>query len=140
MTKATTVVGVHAAGYGHGPHGHHDGALMARLVDAHVGEVLDELNATPDQRERVNRIKDRILAEGKALHSGSQGLHQELMGLLQQDQPDAARLHELVDSRAAAFRAFGHKLADGVLELHGVLTPEQRQQLSAHAKGRAGGH
>jgi Spy/CpxP family protein refolding chaperone len=132
------VAGAHAAGPGGPHHGHHRGALMAKLVDWHVGEVLDELKATPEQREKVTRIKDQILAEAKTLHAGGRGLHQEIHALLQQDEPDAARIHELVDSRMAELRTFGHKLADAALEVHKVMTPEQRQQLAAHARDARG--
>jgi Spy/CpxP family protein refolding chaperone len=135
---AVVGVGAYAAGapdqimrmhhHGHGP-------VMAGMIGGHVEEMLDELDATEAQRQQVNRIKDRLLADGRALHA--EGLHQDLLAILRQERPDPTQLYDRVDAHAEAMKAFGHKLADAALEVHDILTPEQRQKLAAHVRAHA---
>ncbi|MBL9039854.1 MAG: hypothetical protein JNG84_15155, partial [Archangium sp.] len=48
----------------------------------------------------------------------------------QKDVPDAARVHAMVDAQLAAVQRFAHSLADTALEVHRMLTPEQRAHVS----------
>ena len=42
-----------------------------------------------------------------------------------------AQVHALVDGRADAVKAYADEVADAVLQVHGILTPAQRAQVSA---------
>ncbi len=44
----------------------------------------------------------------------------------QAEQPDASQVHAIVDGRADAMRKFADEVADAVLQVHGILTPDQR--------------
>ncbi len=114
---------------GHRPHGH-DPAEVAAFVTSRVDDVLDDLNATPDQRAKVNAIKDRLLAAGQQARQGGQDTHAAVLAEWKSATPDAARLHALVDERVEAMRAFAHQAVDAGVELHGILTPEQRQKVT----------
>jgi Spy/CpxP family protein refolding chaperone len=111
--------------------GHHrDPARMQRMIDSHVEDALDDLAATPEQRARILAIKDRLVAGGKALHQGQGGLRQELAAQWDSPNPDAGRVHAIIDERAAAMKGFAHEVADALAEVHDTLTPEQRAKLS----------
>ena len=114
--------------------------MMHKFVDFVVNEKLDEIGATDAQKQKVREIKDRLLKDARALHQDHAGLHQELLGLLEQDNPDPARLRAFVHERTEAMTRFADEAADAAIELHGVLTPEQRKKLLAdlreHAEAR----
>jgi Spy/CpxP family protein refolding chaperone len=126
-----------AAGCHRGPGGHHrDPAKVAELITERVDDALDDLDATPAQRENIRAIKDRLLAEGAKAHGDRKALHAELLAMWNADAVDRARLHAIVDERIDAMRAFAHAAADGVADAHDVLTPEQRAKVAKKAERR----
>ena len=114
--------------------GHRDAAMRRKFIDFMVNEKLDAIGATDAQKQKVREIKDRLVKDGQALHPDHEALHQELLSLLEQDNPDAARLKALVHERTEAITRFADEAVDAAIELHGVLTPEQRKKLLAAAK------
>ena len=114
--------------------GHRDHAMMHKFIDFAVNEKLDEIGATDTQKQKVREIKDRLVKDGKALHQDHAALHQELLGLLEQDTPDPVRLKSLVHERTEALTRFADEATDAVIELHGLFTPEQRKKLLADLK------
>ncbi len=113
-----------------GHHRSHDPAEMAAFVTDRVDDTLDDLDATDAQRQQIHAIKDRLLTKGAALHQGREAFHGEVLTQWQSANPDRARLHALVDERFEAMRALAHEAVDAGVEVHGVLTPEQRAQLT----------
>lgn len=111
-------------------HHHADPARIDRFVTAHLDDALDDLDATAPQRQRVHQLKDKLLEDGAALRQGQRDARRQLVAQWDSDRPDAARVHALVDARIEALRAFAHEAADAGLELHGMLTPEQRAKVS----------
>ena len=120
-----------AAGFRGGCGGHrHDPAGIDRMVTAHLEDVLDDLDATPAQKGQVMALKDRLLQQGAALRQGSQETKRELVAQWDSAAPDRAKVHALIDARIDAMRAFAHQAADAGVDLHGILTPEQRAKIS----------
>lgn len=119
---------------------HGDHAMVHRFVDFAVNEKLDEIQATDEQKAKVREIKDRLMKDGQALREGHAGLHEQMLALLAQDNPDPAQVKALVRQRTDALVRFGDEAADALVELHGVLTPAQRQKLLADAREHRAGH
>jgi Spy/CpxP family protein refolding chaperone len=117
-----------AGGCGH--HHPRDPAEVAAAVTAHVDDALDDLKATDAQRTQIHAVKDRMLAKALALHQAGEPLHQELLAQWNSPNPDRARLHALVDQQVDAMRAFAHDAVDAGADVHDVLTPEQRAQVT----------
>jgi len=116
---------------GCGGHSHgRDPAEVAAFVTDRVDDGLDDLDATPEQRQRIHAVKDRLLAEGMKLRGTRGETHREILAQWDSAQPDAARLHALVDARIEEVRAIAHQGVDAAVEVHGVLTPEQRAKVS----------
>lgn len=113
-----------------GHHRSHDPAEMAALVTDRVDDVLDDVDATDAQRQQIHAIKDRLLAKGAALHQDREAVHAEVLTQWQSTNPDRARLHALLDERFEAMRAAAHEAVDAGVEVHGILTPEQRAKLT----------
>jgi len=117
-------------GHGGGCGGHRDPARMERMVASRLDDLLEDLDATPEQRTRITAVKDRLVAEGKALRAAHQGTPQELLAQWDSPNPDVSRVHALIDERGEAMKGFAHKAADGLAEVHALLTPEQRAKLA----------
>lgn len=122
------LTGFACGGHGHG-HGR-DPAEVAAFVTARVDDLLDDLDATPDQRTRIAAVKDRLLEAGREAHAGGRETHETLLAEWKSASPDAAKLHALVDARIDAMRAFAHQAVDAGVEVHGILTPEQREKVT----------
>ncbi len=129
-----TLTGFGGGCRGHG-HGHgRDPAELAAFVTDRVDDALDDLDATPEQRTRINAVKDRMLAAGLEARGARGQTHETLLGEWKATSPDAAKLHALVDARVDAMRALAHQAVDAGVEVHGILTPEQREQLTRKAE------
>lgn len=126
-----------AAGCHRGPRGHPgDPAKVAAFVTDRVDDALDDVDATPAQRERIHAVKDRLLARQAELRGDRDALRAELLAAWRGDAVDRARLHAIVDERIEALRAFAHAAADGAVDVHDALTPAQRAELAAKAERR----
>jgi periplasmic protein CpxP/Spy len=115
---------------------HHrpDPATMDRRIARHLDAAFDDLKATPEQRTRLTAIKDRLVAEARAAHGDHRADAKLLLAEWESGSPDAARLHALVDARIDAIRAMAHRAVDTGVEVHGILTPEQRAQVAKKAR------
>jgi Spy/CpxP family protein refolding chaperone len=100
-------------------------ALITRKVD----RLMSEINATDDQRAQINQLKDKLFKEGMDLRQNRQSLRQELFANWDAAQVDASDVHAQVDKQVDAWRAFAHDAADASIQLHDLLTPDQRAQL-----------
>lgn len=122
--------GCRSHGWGHG----RDPARMAGFVTDRVDDLLDDVDATPEQRTRIQAVKDRLLAASAQTRGGHAEAHDALLAEWKSGSPDAARLHALVDARVEEMRALAHQAVDAGVEVHGVLTPEQREKLTRKAE------
>jgi periplasmic protein CpxP/Spy len=125
-------------GGGCGGHHRHDPAQMNAFVTEHLDDALDDLDATPAQRDQLHAIKDRLLAKGAALRADHAASRAEVLSQWKSDQPDAAKLHALVDARIEGMRALAHEAVDSGIEAHGILTPEQRAKVTSKVEKRMG--
>ena len=107
-------------------HSHRDPARFDRFVANRVEDMLDDVKATDAQRQQIHAIVDKVVADGKALRASHGDARAQILAQWQADQPDAARVHALIDARADTMKKFADEAADAVLQVHGILTPEQR--------------
>jgi Spy/CpxP family protein refolding chaperone len=114
-----------------------DPESLDRRVTHHVEETLDDLKATPEQRQKVLAVKDRLLARGQALRGDHQAVVKEALSLWEASSFDRSRALALVDARIDALRAMAHEAVDAAGEVHDTLTPEQRAQLAARLRKHA---
>jgi Spy/CpxP family protein refolding chaperone len=118
----------------HGPWGKPSPERMAKFATERVNDAMDDLDATPAQRTRVLEMKDGLVKEGTRIHGENQEARKELLAQWNQDKMDAQRVHELVDERVDVMRAMAHQVASYGLELHTLLTPQQRAKVSERIK------
>ena len=108
-----------------------DPAERAAMVRAVVDDALDDLSATDDQRTRIHAVEERMLAKAATLHAERETIRAELMAQWQSPTADRARLHAMVDQRFEELKALAHEAVDAGVEVHDVLTPEQRAKVTA---------
>ena len=118
-----------------GPH-----QMMKRHMAAVFGEALDAVKATPDQRTRLEAIKDRTEQQLMGLHVDRGGHLAEAAQLFEADKIDSSRVAELKSERTAQMRKAGDIVVAAVTEAHDVLSPAQRQQLADFVKARRAEH
>jgi Spy/CpxP family protein refolding chaperone len=109
---------------------------IKRYADLRIDDQLDDLKATPEQKQKVHAQVDALFPEAVALYQDHQRAKVEATDLLEQDKVDAARLHGLVDARIDALRGFAHKAVDAVISVHDTLNPAQRAELVQKARER----
>jgi periplasmic protein CpxP/Spy len=115
-----------------------DPERIKQMISWKLNDKLDDLKATDAQKQAVHGVKDRLFEEGKLLAQEHQATRVEVLAQLESDYPDAQKLHGIVDTRIDAVRAFAHKVVDAALEVHKVLSPEQRKALSTEYRERMG--
>jgi len=116
---------------GWGPCGRsHDPERVKQMVTAHLDDALDDLQASDAQRAQVQALKDRLLTDAQQLFASHRDAQQKLVEQWDSASPDRAQVYALVDARIDALRAMAHEAADAAIQLHGILTPEQRAQVS----------
>lgn len=125
------------AGSGNGCSGR-DPERMKQIVTWRMNDKLEDLGASEQQKQAFNALKDSLFEQGQGLAQGQQAVRQELLTQWESVNPDSKRVHQLVDDRFEAFRAFAHRVADAALEAHRILTPEQRQAVAAEVRERSG--
>jgi Spy/CpxP family protein refolding chaperone len=127
---ATAALSLMAFGGGRLAHRMHDPAEVAAFVTDRVDDALDDLDATPAQRTQITAVKDRMLAAAQSHRETRQATRDAFVAEWKAEKPDAARLHALVDQRAAEMTAMAHQAVDAGVEVHDALTPEQRAKVT----------
>jgi Spy/CpxP family protein refolding chaperone len=117
-----------------GCRGHHFGKpspeRIYKMLSWHVDDALDALEVDSVQRGRIKAIQDRLFGEWRAMHDKSKTHKKDLLSQWRSDNPDPAAFRAHAAEHADQMRALGQKVADAVVELHGVLTPEQRGRVA----------
>jgi len=119
---------------------HRDPQRAQEFMSKRIDRLLDQINATPEQRAKINEIKDQLMQQGTALRQAHRDLKKELITQWQSPQVDAAKIHAMVDQRVEEFRARAQQAADAMVQLHDVLTPEQRAQVQQELSKHHGRH
>jgi protein CpxP len=139
---AVAVLGSAVALASFGWHGGHNEKFMRRMVDAHVEETLDEINATPQQRQKVSAIEDRLLADFQVSRDARRTFLTSLTDQFSQPQLDNASIEQAFQPVAQSHEKLRQELLQTVGDLHDLLTPDQRAKLVErvrHLQERWGG-
>jgi Spy/CpxP family protein refolding chaperone len=116
--------GAGALAYGHGGARH---AIFRRMIVASIDEVLDQAKVTPAQRQTVYAARDRVFAVVAEARSTRQAHLEEALTLFEADRPDPARVEALHQQGEAARARIRQSIHEALVEVHDVLTPEQRK-------------
>ncbi len=102
---------------------------IKKMISWKVDDVLDDIDASDSQIERVNQIKENLFKEGEAMIKKCMADHENMLAEWKSETPDKDKIRAYVDNHLEAKRQMAYKLVDASMELHDILTPEQRAQL-----------
>ncbi|MEK1929102.1 MAG: Spy/CpxP family protein refolding chaperone [Pararhizobium sp.] len=120
---------------GHMMHAHMGGG---DFMEYRIGTMLDELNATTEQEDKLWDIIDKARDEIRPTFRDFRETREAVIELLGAPTIDRAAAEKLRSERIAAIDEASRKMTTALLEAAEVLTPEQRAKLAAHLKERRG--
>src|SRR3954470_2776021 len=121
------VLGVAGAAVAAGMH-HGRAGFMKDRIDARVKEAMDEIQATPQQRQVVAQAENEIVTAIQAKAQAHKGAHQALLTAFAGDQFGQA-LQTFADARSQDVKDIASVVIPSLQKVHDALTPEQRSKL-----------
>ncbi|TKT76114.1 Spy/CpxP family protein refolding chaperone [Aquamicrobium sp. LC103] len=103
-----------------------------------IGSVLDELDATSEQEDKLWEIIDKARDEIGPTFRDFRETREEVIKLLGAPTIDHAAAEKLRSERIAAIDEASRKMTTALLDAAEVLTPEQRAKLAEHLNERRG--
>ena len=128
----------------HGHHGRHgDMAQMTpeeagKRIDKMVNWVLDDVAATPDQKQKVAQIAKEAARDLMPLRTQHHAARGRGVELLSQPTIDRAAIEQLRVEELQLGETASKRFAQAIADAAEVLTPEQRVKLAARWKKRMG--
>ncbi len=93
-----------------------------------------DLDLTEEQREKLNKIKDEILEERKENREKQREEHKEFMdkivSLVKSDKITKEQIYKILEIRDEKMKKMNNFLIDKLIEIHEMLTPEQREEIA----------
>ncbi len=126
-----------AQGIGKGPMagmGGFGGHMGMRFAEHRFERIMDEIDATDEQQDRIWAIVDRTRAEMRPMGREFRGMREEVAALLTAPTIDKAAVEALRVKRIAEVDEASKKAVAAIVEAAEVLTPEQRAKLAAEMK------
>jgi Spy/CpxP family protein refolding chaperone len=94
-----------------------------------ISRALEDLDLTEQQELQAIRIRRSIKEQAKDSREAMRADLDRVVAELEKANPDATKLHAVVDESLARMQKLAHSTVDQYLELHRTLTPEQRTAL-----------
>jgi len=117
------------------PHTMAMGMSPADLAD-HIPKLLEhiyvEVDATADQKAKLDPILRQAVTDFAAMHTQAQGAHEQALALLTADKIDRAALETLRASHLQAADQASKRFVQLIADVADVLTPAQRKTLAEH--------
>lgn len=98
---------------------------MGRMVD----RMLEGLNATPEQRSKIEAIAKAAATDLRAQREAGRSLHEQRLKLFIAPTVDARAVEALRQQQLAHHDQVSKRMTQAMLEVSAVLTPEQRAQM-----------
>jgi Spy/CpxP family protein refolding chaperone len=102
-----------------------------------VERLCEQIACTEAQAAGIAQIFQQLHADIKPDREAIRELRQQLASQWRSDQPDERELAKLADKIAAHQRNVADRRMEAMLELHGLLTPIQREQVAEHLLSRS---
>jgi protein CpxP len=110
----------------------HRGRNFQTMITNRVNHLLDEVGATPDQRQTILQVKDDAIAKLQEKRQQHASEHAQWMSALTADQVDVNALNAAADQRAQDMAGTAKEIIiPALVKVHDTLTPAQRQKLAA---------
>jgi protein CpxP len=131
-------VGGYTAGSMQGPwwilsaaaHGHFNPARMEKRIDHRVDRMLDRVDATQEQRDKVSGIVKSAFGDVTNLGVKPWETREKFINLLRADTIDPAAFEALRAQQISSADAASKRIVQAMTEAAQVLTPQQRRELA----------
>jgi len=127
------------SGFGHGGMGGMGGPFMNMRAEWGVNRMLDRIDATPEQKDKVTAIVKGAMADLEPLRSGRRAFHDDAARLMKADKVDRAELEKLRAQRISQADTASKRITQALADAADVLTPKQRAELVGRMEGFAFG-
>lgn len=124
------------AGWGHHPRA----AIMKRIVNAHIDEVLDDAKVNQAQRNTVYAARDRVFNAVESHMRDRKSHTEEVLQLFEADRVEQDKITALRSRRTAEMQQLGDVITQALVEVHDVLTPQQRRVVTDHVRSFRNSH
>lgn len=114
-----------------GPHGRGPG-----MMDGHVEQMLDAVDATDAQRAQIKKIMDAARADLKGQMEAGRKQREQGLTLLAAPVIDAAAIEQLRQQDQAQREIASKRMSLAMIDAARVLTPEQRAKFAEKMKKR----
>ncbi len=123
---------VHSSPWWHWAGHHHrlDAEEITFIVQHRTGRALSRVDATPEQREKINAIAKAAVDEVVALRKDPSGRRERILAIVKADTVDRSALEALRTEQIAVADAASKRILQAVADAADVLTPEQRRKLA----------
>src|SRR5262245_10943375 len=140
---ATSAIGQYGPGWGgwHGPgfmRGPLSAAQIEDRVDRGIRHAAVELDATPEQEQKLRAIAKAAVKDLLPMREKAQAARARPIDLLIQPKVDRAAIEALRAEQMATADAASKRFAQAVGDAAEVLTPEQRQKANEWLQWRRG--
>jgi Spy/CpxP family protein refolding chaperone len=121
---------------GEARHHMHGGPMGGFMGGRMLEHALDSVNASAEQRTRIQEIMKAAAADLRQQREASRGLREQAMALFTQPTVDARAVEALRQQMVQQHDQSSRRWTQALLDASAVLTPEQRQQLAERMKQR----
>ena len=128
---ALSLVVAAGAAWARGPGRHF---MTQQMIQKHVAEAEDYVQATPDQRAKIDASVKNIVGILQAQRQDRSNAHQQMMQLLTGDKLSVDDVNALAKQHADQIQALAGKIAPEIVNIHDTLTLQQRQKLAQRAQ------
>ena len=145
----TTVGGIGLHAHAHGGPGFRgglfggpmDAAQMDERVERMLKHLFVEINATPEQQQKLAPIVKQAARDLQPLHGQMQAARKQAVELMSAEQVDRAAIERLRAEQLQTADALSKRVTQALADAAEVLTPAQRKELAEHMQRRRGmGH
>ncbi len=102
----------------------------------HLKRMLNEVKATPEQRQKIGQISQGLVPDMKAQRDAHRALMANSVQLLAAPTIDEAAIEQNRQQMLAQHAQMSQRMSAAFIEIAKVLTPEQRTQLAAHIQSQ----
>ena len=120
----------HGHGGWYGGFGNMDPAVAAKRIDAMVAFRLAEIDATPEQRERIAAIVKGAMNDLQASRKQHMQARRQSLALLAAPTIDRAQLEKLRVEQMQLGDSASRRMLQAMMDSAEVLTPDQRAKLA----------
>ena len=113
-------------------------AERAEHIDRRLDRILNRLNATDGQKKQIKEIVARNRATAKPLHEEHKKLHAQFLSAIGADPINPGEIERLRNESVAIIDRGSKVLGKTLVEVSGVLTPDQRKKIMGFLALRGG--